>query len=667
MNRIVTVLAAVVGGSILAYTASFYAGTDRIAFALTMVLSVAFAAGLAELHRFASKIERLHAELDAALRREGDDALDGCGGELRDLLGSRLEGSPRSVPQPVFTPFLVGLLVMLGLLGTFLGLFETLRGAHAALAESQDMEALRAGLSSPMRGLMRSFGTSAAGVSTSAVLGLAAVLVRKRAQTFAGALSEAVSGALSRFASAKRQLASLEALSAQGHALPEAASALSAAAGRLGALEGVIESALRGVADTFSQRAERTMSETIASASALLRESAEAAHASSGSDRARLEEWSRRFDESSRQLAAAVSAQADALTKLESGARERMTETVEGADRQLRALMEHLDARLARAESSFAARVGEVIEAIDGKLAKESEAVGEHSRRIVEAVAERIGALIERVDAAEDGQRARVEATEARSAALLVEVEKAGAAHAERLGAIVARLDVADASQRERMESVLTGLSEVNARQRGHVESLLTRLDAADASQRDRVESVLTRLDAADASQRDRVESLLSRLSGADEAHAARVESLEKSLATLLEDQAHTLGVDLKKQAMEFAQGIGAARQGIVEASTTLAVAGAELASLAESFGVSVEQHREGAKAWLESLGELEAAIVRAGEGAAAEALESHLAHTQELFDRQLRFQRELFAQLRALRGDETGESSEQETSDAAQ
>src|SRR5690606_37539733 len=135
MNRIVIVLAAALGGSILAYTASFYAGVDRIAFALTLVLTGAFAAGLVELFRYAAKIERRSVELAAVALREGDAPTEGCDAELRGLLRSRLEGVARPVPQPVFTPFLVGLLVMLGLLGTFLGLFETLRGAHAALSE----------------------------------------------------------------------------------------------------------------------------------------------------------------------------------------------------------------------------------------------------------------------------------------------------------------------------------------------------------------------------------------------------------------------------------------------------------------------------------------------------------------------------------------------------
>jgi hypothetical protein len=753
MNRIVIVVAAAIGGSILAYTASFYAGVDRIAFALTMALAVAFAAGLGELFRFAVEIDRMSAELASVVSRGGDDALERCAPELRELLRSRLEGSGRPVPQPVFTPFLVGLLVMLGLLGTFLGLFETLRGAHAALAESQDVEALRAGLSSPMRGLMRSFGTSAAGVSTSAVLGLVAVFAKRRTLAFTAALSEASAGPLARFSSAKRQIDSLEALSAQGRALPEAASALSTAAGRLGGLEETIERALRGVAEAFSERAEKAMSDAVSNATALVRESAEATRTSTEAEHARLASWSQRFDESSRGLAEAVAAQAQALEKLEAGARDRLAESADRADAQLRALMEHLDARMSGAEASFAERTAALVEKIESKLAAEDEALAKRASALIDGIGARVGALVDRFDASEAGQRERVDAlhqqlaslTEAQSEllaeatrapseagarvgealaqsaegllgrlreaeaaqreraeaaldriaglgsqqaekldSLLARVSESDASQGARAEALMARLEGSDEAQRGRVESLIAQLAALDESQRARAETLIERLDGSDESQRARVESLIQRLDGSDESQRARVEaliaqlavldesqrarveSLIERLAESDESQRARVESLQKGLATLLEEQAHALGVDLQKQAKGFGEGIEVARDALVEAANTVTVAGAELSALAESFGVSVEHHREGAKAWLESLGELEAAIVHAGEGAAAEALTNHLAHTQELFDRQLRFQRELFAQLRALRGDGMTER-EEEASDAAQ
>src|SRR6202040_1346029 len=107
----------------------------------------------------------------------------------RALLRAKIAGAPASAGSAVFTPYLLGLLVMIGLLGTFLGLFETLRGAREALTSSGDVEALRASLAAPMQGLPRSFGTSAAGVSASAMLGLAAALARHAESRFGQALA----------------------------------------------------------------------------------------------------------------------------------------------------------------------------------------------------------------------------------------------------------------------------------------------------------------------------------------------------------------------------------------------------------------------------------------------------------------------------------------------
>ncbi|WP_187345791.1 hypothetical protein [Sorangium cellulosum] len=126
---------------------------------------------------------------------------------------------------------------MIGLLGTFLGLFETLRGAREALTLSADVDALRESLAAPMQGLSRAFGTSAAGVSGSAMLGLGAVLVRRAEAGAAAALHAYAAGPLAALTVAGRQLAALEALARQGEALPAAAASLREATSRLERLE----------------------------------------------------------------------------------------------------------------------------------------------------------------------------------------------------------------------------------------------------------------------------------------------------------------------------------------------------------------------------------------------------------------------------------------------
>ncbi|HEX6242722.1 MAG TPA: hypothetical protein VFZ61_17535, partial [Polyangiales bacterium] len=88
----------------------------------------------------------------------------------------------------------------------------------------------------------------------------------------------------------------------------------------------------------------------------------------------------------------------------------------------------------------------------------------------------------------------------------------------------------------------------------------------------------------------------------------------------------------------------------VQQAAELLKASSVEMGAVAEMFAASVERQREAASSWLESLGELEGAVERAGRGAAADALGDQLASTQEVFARQLQFQRELFEQLRTLR-----------------
>jgi hypothetical protein len=52
---------------------------------------------------------------------------------LRNAVRLRVEGERVAMPGPALTPYLVGLLVLLGMLGTLLGMVATLRGTgHGA-------------------------------------------------------------------------------------------------------------------------------------------------------------------------------------------------------------------------------------------------------------------------------------------------------------------------------------------------------------------------------------------------------------------------------------------------------------------------------------------------------------------------------------------------------
>ena len=88
---------------------------------------------------------------------------------LQNPVRQRVEGERQGLPGPALTPYLVGLLVMLGMLGTFLGMVVTLNGAVFALEGSSNVAGIRAAFSEPIKGLGLAFGTSVAGVALSLI------------------------------------------------------------------------------------------------------------------------------------------------------------------------------------------------------------------------------------------------------------------------------------------------------------------------------------------------------------------------------------------------------------------------------------------------------------------------------------------------------------------
>lgn len=251
MTRTIIIGLGLIGLAVVGRAALAFVGTDPVALGMCALMAVVLGSGIVELLRSAARLDTLRGEL-AGVAKAGDAAaVDAASPELRGLLRSRLDRTSLPVPLPAFAPYLAGLLVMLGLLGTFLGLFETLRGARSALTNSGDLEALRAGLVSPMAGLVRSFGTSAAGVASSAVLGLASVFARRTAQLLSSELALAVAGPLASLATSARELAAIESLAAQGRALPAAADALDRSVKELAAIGPKLDSQQKASIDTI--------------------------------------------------------------------------------------------------------------------------------------------------------------------------------------------------------------------------------------------------------------------------------------------------------------------------------------------------------------------------------------------------------------------------------
>ena len=147
----------------------------------TAAIGAFYLVGTFDLERFRRATASVRAALGALDAGPVELApwLDRLDPSLRPAVRRRIEGEPSAMPGPALAPYIAGLLVLLGMLGTFLGMVLTLRGTGIALENATDLQAVRGSLVAPVKGLGLAFGTSVAGVATSAMLGLLSALARR--------------------------------------------------------------------------------------------------------------------------------------------------------------------------------------------------------------------------------------------------------------------------------------------------------------------------------------------------------------------------------------------------------------------------------------------------------------------------------------------------------
>jgi hypothetical protein len=744
-------------------TAQYYAGVDRFAFSIALVMGVVLCGGLLELLWIAARTTRLQRELDAFPADAGQARIESASPLLRALLSARLDRTALPVPGAVFAPYLLSLLVMLGLLGTFLGLFETLRGASQALDASADVEALRGGLRAPIGGLMRAFGTSAAGVASSAMLGLAAVLVRRDASRFSVALHSVASGTLAHYAPAHRQLVALETLAEQGRAWPTAAAALTEAVAQLrtlehswkqahaeaasdqqrqlaraseqlsAALERGIERHAAAAAQTQQQLGQASteireaigrgveraaqvsreavsplLAQAVAEHGAAVREhlggvreelrlagveltreltsSADAVRAQLDRGReadarqeGRAEALLARLTEASGVIASAAQAQTDALGDFVSASEERQRESESAREQRLgellgtwqalarqqadglAALEHNSEQRQQQAEASRAQQLSQLLESWQNLAREQAERLGSaeqsSEQRQQRAEASRSQQLSQLLDSWQNLAREQAERLGSAEQASEQRQQQAEASRTQQLSQL---LDSWQSLAREQAERL--GSAEQASEQRqqqaeaGRAQQLSQLLEAWQSLAREQAERLAALESSSDARQQQaeagRTEQLVQLLAAWQTQAAQQAERLAAFEARLAEQQAthaESLAGRLHAHVAALQGPLGHAADLLEEASRRIQGGGLELQAVAESFSKAVASQREGARQWLESLGDIERYALEAGESAAADALGQHLARTHEVFDRQLKFQEELLEQLSLL------------------
>src|SRR5690606_21070296 len=192
---------------------------------------------------------------------------------LRNAVRLRIEGERMGLPGPALTPYLVGLLVMVGMLGTFLGMVVTLNGAVSALETTTQLDTIRAGLAAPIKGLGLAFGTSVAGVAGSALLGLIAALARRERLQQSQVLDQKIATVLRGFSLTHHRQETFKARQRQTEALPDLVERLNVMAAQMERMNQQLNDNLLANQERFHSEAQNSYRELAQSVESSLKES----------------------------------------------------------------------------------------------------------------------------------------------------------------------------------------------------------------------------------------------------------------------------------------------------------------------------------------------------------------------------------------------------------
>ncbi len=263
MNRPLRYATFLAGLAALAWVGAGYVGTNPLALVVTGLIGAFYLAGALELRRFQAATSALGRAVDELSAPFADAAglrawLERLPTSLRNAVRRRVEGEPGGLPGPVMTPYLGGLLVLLGMLGTFLGMVLTLRGTGTALDSATDLQAVRASLVAPVRGLGLAFGTSIAGVAASATLGLLSALCRRERVQVAQRLDARIATTLRVHSMAHQREESLRIQREQAALMPALVDGLRTMMDLLAAQSEASNARLLASQDSFHGKAEAT-------------------------------------------------------------------------------------------------------------------------------------------------------------------------------------------------------------------------------------------------------------------------------------------------------------------------------------------------------------------------------------------------------------------------
>ncbi|UYK81716.1 DUF802 domain-containing protein [Xanthomonas sacchari] len=569
-----------------------YLGSNPLGASFAALIGLCYLAGIAELYRY----RQATATLQTALS-EAESARDDLGGwlqrlhpSLRNAVRLRIEGERAALTVPALTPYLVGLLVLLGMLGTFLGMMATLRGTGLALDSATDLNAIRASLAAPLKGLGFAFGTSIAGVAASAMLGLLAALCRRERLQAVQHLDLHAATALRTHSLAYQRNEAFKLLQTQATLMPGLIERMQTMMAALEQHSAVSGERLVSSQDAFHSRTEAAYTRLAGAVEHAL-QAGVAAHARAFGD-ALEPVVQRTLDGVARETAAlqdsvgqAVQRQLDGLASGFAQAAEQATQRWDSAlaeqQRINGALLQELGSALQRAGDGLEQRATTLVEATAARL----QAASDDARQAwTEAMAQQREAndgLAARQAQALDAVASRLDATaEAAQQAWSTALEQQREANAALVARNAQALDTVATRLNATAETAQQGWDAALAQQRAINDTLATHTTQA-------LETVATRLDATVEAVQQAWSAALAQQREVNEALATRNAQALDTAAASLEQRAAALAETLQQAHADLQEALEARDQARLRAWTD------SFASMAATLGGQWEHHGE--------------------------------------------------------------------------
>jgi hypothetical protein len=678
------------GALAVLWVAAGFVGTNLLALAMTVVIGAVYAFGAYELVQFRRATATLDAALAALPARVDNlhDWLATVHPSLRNPVRLRIEGERVGLPGPALTPYLAGLLVMLGMLGTFVGMVVTFNGAVFALDGSTDLASIRAALAAPIKGLGLAFGTSVAGVAASAMLGLMAALARRERMQAGQALDGRIATVLRGFSLTHQRQETFKALQSQAQALPQVVDRMQAMMAQLERMSQQLNERLlqnqegfhgeiRTVYGDLARAVDNSLRESLMqgaqAAGESIRPVVEAAMTGIAQDARVMHERvvetaQRQLDGLAARFDATAATVADTWTAALASHERGGTALVAGVDRALQAFAASFEQRSAALLAAFGEayaglQAGRAVddrrqmEAWQGTLAAMAATLQNEWRQAGEQTranaSDTLGEIARLTAGAEELMRAR-------AAAETAAAQQHDARMAELTGMLRGELGALRDAEARRGDAAVARLGELQAAVADHLTNLGTALEAPIARLMETAAEAPRAAAEVIGQLRQEISHGVARDNALLEERARILETLNGLLDSIRHastEQRATIdalvassAVALDQAGGRFAAQVGAETARLAEAATQVAGGAVEVASLGDAFGAAVQSFGVANEKLIDNLRRIETALDKSMVRS-EEQLAYYVAQAREVIDLSILSQKEIFDALRQLPG----------------